>query len=98
MAATSNFGFLVGIALFLFMMTFVLWGVVVSLETVEKVNDLLPQGQRFQALGWYYGKRRRFEKECERLFPDRKLRRKERTLMLLGTIALLGACLAMGWL
>ena len=94
MATTSNFGFLVGIALFLFMMTFVL----VSLERVEKVNDLLPRDQRFQALGWYYGKRRRFEKAHERLFPDRKHRRKERTLMLLGAIALLGACLAMSWL
>jgi len=98
MATTRNFGFLVGIALFLFMMTFVLGGLVVSLERVEKVNDLLPQDQRFQALGWYYGKRRRFEKEYERLFPDRKLRRKERTPMLLGTIALRRACLAMGWL
>jgi hypothetical protein len=98
MATMSNFGFLLGIALFLFMMTFVLWGVVVSLERVEKVNDQLPEDQRFEALGWYYGKRRRFERECETLFPDRKLRRKERTLMLLGAIALLGACPAMGWL
>ncbi len=80
------------------MMTFVLLGVVVSLERVEKVNDLLPEDQRFQALGWYYGKRRRFEKEYERLFPDRKHRRKERILVLLGAIALLGACIAMGWL
>ena len=98
MATMSNFGFLLGIALFLFMMTFVLWGVVVSLERIEKVNDQLPEDQRFAALAWYYGKRRRFEREYERLFPDRKLRRKERTLLLLGAIVLLGACLAMGWL
>jgi hypothetical protein len=88
----------VGIALFLFMMASVLWGVVLSLDRVEKVNELLPEDQRFQALGWYYGKRRRFEKENERPFPGRRLRRKERTLMLLTAITLLGACLAMGWL
>ena len=94
----SNFGFLPGMALFLFMITFVLWGAVVSLERIEKANDQLPEDKRFAALGWYYGKRRRFERAYERLFPDRKLRRKQRTLMLLGAMVALGACLAMGWL
>jgi hypothetical protein len=98
MATMSNFEFLPGIALFLFMITLVLWGVVVSLERIEKVNDQLPEDKRFAALAWYDGKRRRFERACERLFPDRKLRRKEQALMLLGAIVLLGACLAMGWL
>jgi hypothetical protein len=97
MTTTSNFGFLVGIALFRFMMTFVLWGVVLSLDRVEKVNEL-PEDKRFQALGWDPGKRLRFEREYERLFPDRKLRHKERILMLLGMIALICAFLAIGWL
>jgi len=94
----SNFGFLPGMALFLFMITFVLWGVVVSLERIEKVNDQLPEDKRFAVLGRYYGKRRRFDSANDSLFPDRKLRRKQRTLMLLGAIVLLGAGFAMGWL
>jgi len=98
MPTTSNFGFLAGIALFLFMMAFALCSVVLGQDRVEKVNELLLEDQRFQALGRYYGKSRRFEKEYERLFPGRRLRRKERTLMLLAAIMLLGARLAMGWL
>ena len=68
-----------------------LWAVVISLDRVEQVNARLTEGKQFEALGWWPTKRWRFEKEYERLFPDRALRRKERLLWLLGGLALLGA-------
>jgi hypothetical protein len=76
---------------FCIMAACILWAVVISLDRVEQVNARLPKEKQFEAPGWWATKRWRFEKEYERLFPDRALRRKERLLWLLGALALLGA-------
>ena len=75
------------------MVTCILWAVVISLDRVEKVNARLPEGQKIGYPLGFIGPEKdwRFEKEYERLFPDRTLRRKERLLWLLGALALLGA-------
>lgn len=75
------------------MVTCILWAVVISLDRVEKVNARLPAGEKIGFTFGFIGPERhwRFEREYERLFPDRALRRKERVLWLLGSLALLGA-------
>jgi hypothetical protein len=74
----------------------VLWGVVINLRRVDRVNERLPAEQQFAVLGWWPAKRARFEREYERLFPDRSLRRKERMLLLFGALALIGFVLSIG--
>jgi len=85
----------VGLLCFCAMVTCVLWAVVISLDRVEQVNSRLPADQQIGFTFGVIGPERhwRFEKEYERLFPDRKLRRKERILWLLGALALIGAFL-----
>jgi hypothetical protein len=77
------------------MVTCVLWAVVISLDRVEQVNSRLPADRQIGFTFGVIGPERhwRFEKEYERLFPDRKLRRKERILWLLGAFALIGVFL-----
>ena len=77
------------------MVTCVLWAVVIGLDRVEQVNSRLPADQQIGFTFVVIGPERhwRFEKEYERLFPDRKVRRKERILWLLGALALIGVFL-----
>jgi hypothetical protein len=74
------------------MATCILWAVVISLDRVEQVNSRLPADQQIAFTFGVIGPERhwRFEKEYERLFPDRTLRRKERMLWLLGAVSLAG--------
>ena len=58
------------------------------MEMVDKVNDLLPKGEQFAPLGWYYSKNRRLKREYKRLYPDGRLLLKVRVLT-----ALMFACL-----
>jgi hypothetical protein len=85
-----------GLVFFCAMVTFNLWAVVTGLDRVEQVNRHFPADQQFAALGWTPVKKWGFEKEYERLFPDRQQRTKERRLWLCGAISLCGAwfCLA----
>jgi hypothetical protein len=78
---------------FCIMAACVLWAVVISLDRVEQVNARLPAEEKIGFTFGFIGPERhwRFEKEYERLFPDRALRSKERLLWLLGGLALLGA-------
>jgi hypothetical protein len=79
------------------MVTCVLWAVVISLDRVEQVNSRLPAGQQIGFTFGFIGPERhwRFEKEYERLFTDRALRRKERILWTLGALSLFGAVLCL---
>jgi hypothetical protein len=62
------------------------------------VNARLPVEEKIGFTFGIIGPERhwRFEKEYERLFPDRTLRRKERVLWLFGALSLLGALLCLG--
>jgi hypothetical protein len=59
-----------------------------NFEMVDKVNNKLPKGEQFAALGWYFSKRQRLQDEYRRLYPDGRLLFKVRVLM-----ALMIACL-----
>jgi hypothetical protein len=74
----------------------VLWALVISLDRVNQVNERLPAEERIGYPLGFFGPERnwRFEKEYERLFPDRRLRRKERILWLLGVLAMIGLAIA----
>lgn len=76
----------------------VLWAVVIGCDRVEQVNARLPAEEQIGFTFGFIGPERhwRFEKEYERLFPDRALRRKERTLWLLAALSLIGAVLCWG--
>jgi hypothetical protein len=74
------------------MVTCALWAVVIGLNRVEQVNARLPAEEKIGFTFGFIGPERhwRFEKEYERLFPDRALRRKERTLWALAALAVIG--------
>jgi hypothetical protein len=63
---------------------------------VEQVNARLPTEEKIGYTLGIIGPERhwRLEKEYERLFPDRNLRRKERILWALGALASIGAFLS----
>jgi len=84
-----------GLLCFCAMVTCILWAVVISLDRVEQVNSRLPADQQIGFTFGVIGPERhwRFEKEYERFFPDRSLRRKERILWLLGAVFLAGLVL-----
>ncbi|MGP0070804.1 MAG: hypothetical protein ACLPWF_02565 [Bryobacteraceae bacterium] len=44
-----------------------------NLEMVDKVNDKLPKGEQFEALGWYLSKSWRLHREYTRLYSDGRL-------------------------
>ena len=71
---------------------------VISLDRVNHVHERLPAGERIGYPLGFLGPERhwRFEKEYEKLFPDRTLRRKERRLWLLGALALISLAIAIG--
>ena len=83
---------LAGLLCFCAMVTCILWAVVINLNRLEQVNARLPSTQKIPYVLGFIGPERhwRFEKEYERLFSDRSLRRKERILWLLGACALIG--------
>jgi hypothetical protein len=82
------------------MVTCVLWAVVIGLDRIEQVNARLPTEEKIGYMLGFIGPERhwRFEKEYERLFPDRSLRKKERILWALGALALAGAFLCIAFL
>jgi hypothetical protein len=88
----------VAVLCFCAMVTCVLWAVVISLDRVEQVNARLPAEEKIGFTFGFIGPERhwRFEKEYERLFPDRALRRKERTLWVLAALSVIGAFLCWG--
>jgi hypothetical protein len=45
----------------------------VTFEMVDKVNEKLPETERFAQLGWYLSKRRRLSREYRRFYPDGRL-------------------------
>jgi hypothetical protein len=52
-------------------------------EIVDRVNDKLPKGEQFDALGWYASKYQRLHRDYRRLYPDGGLVLKARLLMAL---------------
>ena len=60
----------------------------VSFEMVDKVNEKLPKGEQFGALGWYFSKTQRLHREYKKLYPGGHLLLRFRVVM-----ALMFACL-----
>ncbi len=59
-----------------------------NIETVNKVNNELPKGEHFAALGWHWPKYQRLHREYKRLYPGGRLLLKVRVVT-----ALMFACL-----
>jgi len=52
-------------------------------EMVDKVNDKLPETERFDHLGWHYFKHLRLNRKYRTLYPDGKLLKRVRMLTVL---------------
>jgi hypothetical protein len=61
----------------------------VSTEMVDKVNEKLPEGGQFGALGWYLPKTQRLHREYRRLYPDGRLLLRLRVLISVAIVCLL---------
>ena len=83
---------MVGIVALAFVSICGLVGSLTSMEMVDKVNDLLPKGEQFAPLGWYYSKNRQLKREYKRLYPDGRLLLKVRVLTALMFACLLICC------
>jgi hypothetical protein len=64
-----------------------------SFEIVDKVNEKLPKGERFDWLGWYATKTIRLHREYKRNYPDGHLVFKVRTL----TVFMFACVLISAW-
>jgi hypothetical protein len=65
----------------------------VSLDMVDRVNERLPESERFELLGWYLDKHQRLSREYKRLYPDGRLLRKIHVL----TAVMFGCALVCVW-
>jgi hypothetical protein len=55
-------------------------------EIVDAVNAHLPEQERFEPLGWWFGKSARLSHEYRRLFPSGTLLRRQGTYALLMNV------------
>jgi hypothetical protein len=65
-------------------------------EMVDKVNDKLPETEKFDHLGWYFSKRRRLNRKYRMLYPEGRLLKRVRILTLLMFASVLIALLCFG--
>ena len=75
-------------------------GLVASLtifEMVDKVNDMLPKGEQFAPLGWYFSKYQRLNREYKRLYPAGRLLLRVRVLTVLMFACLLICAWGLGF-
>jgi hypothetical protein len=64
-------------------------GTFAGFEMVDKVNDKLPEAEKFAALGWYFDKTRRLFEKYRLFYPDGRLIKRIRVLQALGIAFLL---------
>jgi hypothetical protein len=69
-----------------------------SFEMVDKVNDKLPETEKFDYLGWYYSKRVRLNDKYKMLYPEGRLLRRVRLLTVLAFACLFIAAYCFGFL
>jgi len=72
-------------------------GSLTSMEMVDKVNEMLPKGEQFAPLGWYFSKYQRLNHEYKRLYPDGRLLLRVRVLTALMFACLLICALSFGF-
>jgi hypothetical protein len=72
-------------------------GSLTSVEMVDKVNEMLPKGEQFAPLGWYFSKYQRLNREYKRLYPDGRLLLRVRVLTALMFACLLICALSFGF-
>jgi hypothetical protein len=67
-----------------------------TFEVVDKVNEKLPETEKFAQLGWYLSKRQRLNREYRRFYPEGRLLLWVRVLMALMFVCLLTAAWSFG--
>jgi hypothetical protein len=68
-----------------------------SFEMVDKVNDKLPETEKFDHLGWYFSKRLRLNRKYRMLYPDGQLLLRVRILTVLMFVCGLVAAWGFGF-
>jgi hypothetical protein len=68
-----------------------------TFEMVDKVNEKLPETEKFAQLGWYLSKRQRLNREYRRFYPDGRLLLRVRILMALMFVCLFVAAWGFGF-
>lgn len=64
---------------------------------VDKVNDKLPEAEKFAHLWWYQSKRRRLNDKYKMLYPEGRLLRRVRILTTLMFVCLFIAAYCLGF-
>jgi hypothetical protein len=83
--------FLVTISVFAFVG---LYGSILNIQMVNKLNAILPVDQQFAQLGWWPDKYARFNEQYRRAFPSDRLMWKRRVAMGIGVASFAFAALA----
>ncbi len=66
-------------------------------EIVDKVNERLPESERFAILWWHTGKYQRLHREYRKLYPEGRLIRRVRVITALMFVCLLISAWALGF-
>jgi hypothetical protein len=66
-------------------------GTIAGFEMVDKVNEKLPEGEKFEALGWNFVKGKRLFEKYKLFYPDGRLIKRVRVLRALSVACLLAA-------
>jgi hypothetical protein len=69
----------------------------VSTEMVDKVNEKLPEGGQFGALGWYLPKTQRLHREYRRFYPDGRLLLRFRVVIAVAIVCFLICAWSIGF-
>jgi hypothetical protein len=69
----------------------------VSNQIIDKVNDKLVEGVRFEAFGWYFAKWQRLHRAYKGLYPDGALLFQFRVLATLAILCLVAAAWSIGF-
>ncbi len=80
-------------------MHFSLWSfsTFASFEMVDKVNDKLPETEKFDHLSWYFSKRLRLNRKYRMFYPDGQLLLRVRILTVLMFVCGLVAAWGIGF-
>jgi hypothetical protein len=77
---------IIGICAFVGMSACGMLSTFVFFDIVEQVNEQLPTERHFAPLGWYWTKYQKLGREYKRLYPDGRLLRKVRILMIVALV------------
>lgn len=61
-----------------------IYGAILNIMMINKLNEVLPSDRRFQQLGWWAGKHMRFDEEYRKTFPADNLMLQRRMVFATG--------------